>query len=92
MKVYVNDVGTQIILNCGTDLSGATLLRIKVKKPNGVSVTWTALPYMTTQIAYTTILGDLDQVGVYKIQAYVETPSWKGHGETLNLTVYNNFE
>jgi len=40
--VFVGDVGTVIKLHTGTDLTTATTMLIKVRKPNGVQVDWPA--------------------------------------------------
>jgi hypothetical protein len=51
-----------------------------------------------TSLAAATILkyviqpGEFDQAGVYKMQAYVETPSWKGRGETVSFEVFDIFQ
>ncbi|RLC88902.1 MAG: hypothetical protein DRJ03_01285 [Chloroflexi bacterium] len=88
-KVYVGDVGTDIILDTGVDLSAATTLKIKYKKPGGEIEEWDGTLEDTTKIKYTTVTDDLDTAGLWSFQAYVELPAWQGHGE---LAQYNIFE
>lgn len=86
-KTYIGDVGTEIILDCGVDVSAATVRTIKALKPDGTSVDWTAVLEGTTAIKYTIQSGDLDQAGAWKLQAYIEIASWSGLGETAKLKV-----
>jgi hypothetical protein len=90
-KVYVGDIGTEIILDCGSDISAATVRKIKAKKPNGSTVEWTASASGTNGIKYATLTGDLSMAGVWYLQAYVETAAWKGLGETFELVVSPEF-
>ena len=93
-KIHKDDVGTKIILDVGTDVSTATDLRIVYKKPNGVSGYWPAQldPEDPTKIYYIVQEGDLDVVGVWIVQAYVEMPSWKGHGTEAKFNVVGHIE
>lgn len=86
-KVYQNDEGTLIRVNTYSDLSSATVTKIKVQKPSGASAEWNGSPN-GTYVEYTTVSGDLDEVGAYVIYVYVETGSWKGHGEPDELKVW----
>ena len=98
-KIYQGDVGTVVeAAVCdengdAVDLSGATTTDIKVKKPDGTTTTWTGAVNgsISNQIDYTTVSGDLDQAGRYKVQAYVVTPLWSGLGETAKFTVYEAY-
>jgi hypothetical protein len=92
--VYQNDVGTEIRLDTGIDLLGASLIEIRGRKPSGSSISWTAIQYVdpvsgpTQEITYTTLPGDLDEVGSYILQAYVESgASSKHYGEVVLLPV-----
>ena len=91
-KVYVGDKGTEIILECGSDISAATVRKIKAKKPDGTTVDWTAVASGTTAVKYTTLTGDLSMAGNWQLQAYVETPTWRGLGETFTLNVRPAFD
>lgn len=85
--VFVGDVGTEISLDCGVDVSSATIRNIVVRKANGSKITWGAVADGTNAIKHVTILGDLDVPGAWKLQAYVEMPDWKGFGEVATLVV-----
>ena len=90
--IYLGDIGVEIRLDTGIDLSQATLLQIKVSKPTG-NVIWAATQYGVTQsITYTTILGDLDVPGNYVLQSYVEIgSSVKLLGNAVTIEVLNAF-
>lgn len=90
--IYVGDVGTEIEVDCGVDISGATSTKISVRKPDGSEVEWSATPKGTTKLSKICAIGDLDQVGVYLIQAVVATPSWNGRGQTAQFSVLQKFE
>lgn len=88
-KVYVGSIGTLIALDCGEDVSVATVRTIKARRPNGSTVDWTAGADGTHGIAYTTVSGDLSMAGLWTFQSYVELPSgWKGLGDSVTLMVY----
>lgn len=85
--VFVGDIGTEIVLDCGTNVSAATVRSIVARKASGVKVTWTAQADGLNSVKYVTTSGDLDVAGVWKLQAYIEMPGWKGYGEITPLTV-----
>jgi len=89
---YVGEIGTVITVDCGCDISGATVKSLKVRKPDGTEVSWTATIYNSNYLRYTTISGDLNLAGTYYIQAYVTFSGWTGRGETAELVIYENFE
>ena len=93
-KVYKDDTGTVIEVAVGVDISAATTTDIKVKKPDGTTATWTGAVNgaVNTQIDYTIVTDDLDQAGGYSCQAYVETATWTGLGETAVLMVYGAYQ
>lgn len=86
-KLYVGDAGTEIILDCGTDVSSATQRKIAVRKPNGVRLEWPAELHGNSHIKYVTQAGDIDMSGVWKLQALVNLPAWSGSGETALLVI-----
>ena len=92
-KLYKDDLGTVFQVDVGTDVSGASALTLKVRKPKGTRVSWTGAVNgaTNTQIDYTIIADDLDEVGTYKLQSHVVTPTWTGRGETVDFTVYDLF-
>jgi hypothetical protein len=90
-KVYVDDTGTRIILDCGQDVSAATAREIVVRKPDGTSATWAAEASGTDAIAYTTLADTLDQAGRWRLQARVTLPTGVWRGSTVDLLVYRHF-
>lgn len=87
--IFKGDIGTKIILNTGSDLSTGTLFKIYYRKPDGTTGFWTAQKESdNTSISYTTLSSsDLDVVGTWVLQSYVEISGWKGFGVSVNLIV-----
>jgi len=96
VKHYMNEVGTQIIVDCGQDISAASTYKLSVRKPDGTVFTWN--PTIVTiesnpnYLLYLTRVGDFDQIGVYSIQPYLVLPTWTGRGETVTFEVFGNFD
>lgn len=80
------DIGTVIILDTGEDISTATLVKIRYKKPNGDTGEWTA-SVNSTEVRYTTLAGDIDQTGDWEMQAYVELAAWQGYSAIVEVPV-----
>jgi len=91
-KYYVDDVGTTILVDVGSDVSEATECLLYVRKPNGTVVTWIAAVSGAEEISYVVQDGDWDLAGIYMLQAYVVTPAWSGRGSTATFTVYTDFK
>jgi hypothetical protein len=78
-EIHVNDIGTvfKILIKDGEDvqdISTASTKNIIFLKPDGTSVTKSGT--FTTDgtdgyIQYTTVLDDIDLVGIWKIQAHI---------------------
>lgn len=90
-KIYKDDIGTVIKVDCGTDLTGATAMKIKVKKPDGTKVEWSASIVEVQKLAYTIVSGDLDQDGTYYLNASLTLNGWSGLGETASFVVYDPY-
>jgi len=91
-KIYSGDIGTLFRINCGVDISDATVTEIRIQKPDKTTVTWAATLDGTNYIVHTTVLADLQDVGTYKGQAYVVTPAGTWRGETFSFKVYDSFK
>lgn len=100
-KYYVGDIGTIIDVNTCTLVSGATIARLIVQKPDSISFDWDGTSIditnivsgnLETHIQYTVTAGDFDQVGQYMVVAYIVTPTWSGHGTMASFAVHNVFE
>jgi len=92
-KYYQNDVGTEILVDVGSDVSQATVRRFYVKKPSGEQVTWTAslgavgVDGEIRTLRYITIENDWNEVGFYTLQAYVEMPGGKWRGDSAKFEI-----
>jgi len=86
-RIFQNDIGTKVRLDAGTNISAATSLKIKYKKPDGTTGLWTATLDGTNYAYYYTIMGDLDQTGRWEVQLYVVSPGWTGYGEITTFEV-----
>jgi hypothetical protein len=92
-KYYVNDYGTELIVDTDSDITTATVTKLIVRKPiSGKVVEWVGTIYDTTKIKYVITSGDWDEAGIYFLQAYVELPNWKGRGSTAQFIVEDAFE
>ena len=89
---YVGEVGTVITVDCGSDISGATGTILKVRKPDGTEVEWTATIYDSNYLRYTTVAGDFNKAGTYHVQAHLTLAGWTGHGETAEFPIYEEYE
>ena len=85
-RIYVGDIGTILTVDAqdpdasAINLTGMTLT-LDVWKPGATSsVSWTGTISGTTSITYTTVSGDWDFAGEYRIQAKVVdgTKVWRG--------------
>lgn len=89
-RIYVGEIGTTVSLECGLDISAATVRRIYYTKPDGTSSYWSASASGTTAMTYTTTAAtDIDQVGVWRLRAYVVTPTYTSGiwGDIVTMTV-----
>jgi hypothetical protein len=86
---FQDDVGTIIEVNVGEDVSLATTLELRIRKPNGAVENWTAAKdsLVDTQINYTVVAGDFDQAGEYRLNSYIVLPTWTGHGEPARFEI-----
>lgn len=91
-KLYIGDTGTVITLDCGQDISTATVRAIDVRKPDGTTTSWAASASGSNSVSFTTLAGTLDQAGEWRLQANVTLPSGEWLGETAYLEVSELFE
>lgn len=90
-KIYVGDIGTVIELDCVSDISTATVTKIRYQKPDRKVGEWPAVR-SGNKISFTTVSGSLDQAGTWRLQAYVEMPNWRGRGETVDMVIHSLFD
>lgn len=95
-KIHKDDDGTVFILNCKSDISTATVVKMLIKKPSGAEVEWTGALLEqggnTFYIQFDSAAADLDEAGLYLVQASVLMPDWGGKGELNSFRVYDEWE
>lgn len=75
------------------DISSATTKNIIIEKPDNSLITTSGSFFTDGKdglLYYRTVIGDLDQVGVYNVQAYIEMPSFIGYSTPTSFVVYAN--
>ena len=90
-KIYKDDWGVVFSVLVGIDLTSVSTYKLKVIKPDGRSVEWSctvASPATAGYLTYTSVAGDLDVSGNYKLNAYVTFASGAFTGETAVFRVY----
>ena len=88
-QLYKNQSYIEIVLDTKTDLTNATNCKILVKKDNAVKASWTATKAGTT-LKYDVLPNDLDETGIYSLQAYFEVSGRKAFGKPINIQVVEN--
>ena len=93
---FVGEEGTIFYVDCGVDVSLASVAKVYLEKPDASTIvekTAEAITYngSTNYIRFTIAAGDLDQVGEYKCQAYIEMGAWKGRGKTFIINVLDDY-
>lgn len=83
MSLYKGQSLLTITLDCGTSVASATTSRILYRKPSGTTGYWTATA-SGTELSYTLVDGDIDESGVWQIQAYAVIGGKKAYGEIIN--------
>jgi len=92
--LYQDDVGVNLIIaTSNTAIPGTAVLTLNLEKPGGdaveLAITPTMVDYATGVITYTTVAGDFDEVGEYKIQVHgVFTDA----DEVSDMDTFNVFE
>jgi hypothetical protein len=94
VKYYVGDIGTRLLVSTGNVLTTATTTNLLVQKPSGAIDTWIGMvnPSDNTQILYTIQTGDFDEIGRYRLQAYVVFVAGSWRGNTAYFTVSETFK
>ena len=79
-ECFVGDVGVEIFIDTDLDLTDASALSIRYRKPDGTDGEWPATVYQKDGefgIRRITQTGDLDQAGVWELQ--VEITGFQGY-------------
>lgn len=97
-NIHVDDIGVTFTFTITEDcvalnISAATSKVLFFQKPSGATVTKTAT-FLTTgadgDIYYLIVAGDLDEAGIWSVQAEVEFGSNSYHSETKKFKVLPN--
>ena len=101
-KHYIGEIGTQILLDCGINLSDIITPRIYYKKPSGIVGTWVGVLYSsysdlalaigTYFVSYTLAGTDANVSGEWEFQAVVANTAGTWYGETAKMSIYGTFE
>jgi len=90
-KHYVGEIGTVIMVDCGTDISTAINTKLKVIKPDKTTtVEWNATIDGTNNLKYTSVAGDFDQAGRYELYASLTYGGWTGLGDEAEFFIDPN--
>ena len=98
-EVHLNDIGTALrvtLYDCDVvvDLTGISTAEIVLQGPDEISQTFTASVYQGDPtlgiIEYLTQANDLDQEGLWKIQAHVVIPTGEWRSDIEKFRVYAN--
>lgn len=93
-KVYVGAIGTEILADAGQDITGATVAMEVIKPVSGTVVIWPATVYDSKYVRHTSVSGDFDVAGDYKVnpQIALADGSWSSVGATGTFHVWNKGE
>lgn len=98
-EIHQNDIGVVFEFTVkdqdgsAINISSATVKKFIFDKPDGTNVEKT--PSFQTDgsdgvLIYTTVANDLDQIGLWRIQTYVEISSGKFSSDITGFRVYPN--
>ena len=91
-KVYEYDIGTEIKLDAGTDLTGYQILEIHYLKEDGTEGIWSASHVETTKARYITASGDITPNGKWKLKIFVVMSGGdQWFGNTVEMPVYDKW-
>ena len=89
--IYQGDVGLEILVDCGRDISETQRAALSVRTPSGAVHDWPATVTDGSFLRYVTQPGDLAVPGPYRLQATLSTGDWTGRGKTATFFVTPNF-
>jgi len=86
--IQVGDVGTviKISLTGDIDISTAVATAIRYRKPSGATGEWPST-IVDNSLEYLTQAGDIDEAGVWSIQAFFDLTTWQGTSKVESITV-----
>ena len=98
-EVHLHDVGSVFEPQIRDEqenivaIGGATVLRLRMRKPNGTLVTKACTLSSDGSdgtMRYFPVYDDLDQVGIWRLEGYVELPAGKWTTDQHRVRVYAN--
>lgn len=90
-KVYINDKGTEIILDCGEDISSGIEFKILWQDPDGNTGEWIGAVYNSNYVRYVNP-NEWAIDGQWKFQAYVGyATGYHFYGVTYEEEIYPLF-
>lgn len=90
-KHYVGEINTEIRVDCGRDVSTASVRKLFLRKPDGTVVELVPSVYNKRYLRYFTTESTFDMPGEYQLQSYIELSDWKGRGETAFFVIFENY-
>lgn len=91
-NIYKGQTLLTIKLETGLDISSATVKKINYKKPDGTIGSWTASADGTTKLSYSITANDINQVGIWKMQAFVTIAGKDAYGDTVDVDFKELFQ
>lgn len=101
-KLYINTIGTDILLDTGIDLSDIAVQQIWYRTGAEVIGSWAGSLFSsysklagnigTYFVKYTLAAGDISDAGAWRFQAYVANTAGTWWGEMIEETVFNELE
>lgn len=93
--VHINDVGTIFLITIkegasAVDISSATTKQLIYKKKDGTVFTVDADWFTDGTdgiLEYVTLEGEINQLGKWSVQPYLELPNWTGHTAKIDFRV-----
>ena len=99
-EIHTDDVGTRFLVTIKddgdtVDISNASIRQLNFRKPDDTVLNKTALIFndgseSSGVMYYDSILGDLDQMGSYKLQGKISLPSGTYYTDIYTFTVNCN--
>lgn len=97
-EIHEGDIGTKLLITITddgniVDISSASSLSIFIKKPNGTLLSRSGTletDGTDGKMYYITVVGDLDQAGIYKLQGHVTLLNGSYFTSTATFKVHCN--
>ena len=90
-KHYVGEQNTEIVVDCGRDVSTASAHTLLFKRPDGTTFEKVATVYRENFLRCFTAITDFTISGEYEVQAKLTIGSWQGYGATAVFIIYESF-